>query len=312
MIDTHKSENNSTWYLARYMYRNYGVMTFLRGVLFYIYRKLKRYGLDISQQHILQVNGYKISIIPNDEGISAALSIFKIHEPLTTKIISKVLKIGMFCIDIGSNIGYYALLESKIVGETGKVIAIEPSPINFKYLEINSKLQKPNNIETYNFAVAQTDATVKFLINEKSNWSKVLENSNDITQDTSVISVPAKQLDTFFSEKKIPKLDFLRMDVEGYELNIYNGARKTIQNFKPSLLIEVHRHFLGLRKTKEFLLLLKDDGYEIKYFIPRELDIPIVGNSSAIMSLTIQEILEKIDKNLLPDVFHIFLEKKQN
>jgi hypothetical protein len=59
-------------------------------------------------------------LIPNDKGISSELLLFRTHEPLSTKILKKLLE-HMTCIDIGSNIGYYALLERKIVGEKGKV-----------------------------------------------------------------------------------------------------------------------------------------------------------------------------------------------
>ena len=97
-------------------------------------------GSSSLQSSVVQVNGYKLSVIPNDTGISSELLMFKTHEPLTTKLISKKLTSGMICLDIGSNIGYYALLEHKLVGKEGKVIAIEPSPLNFQYLQKNIKL----------------------------------------------------------------------------------------------------------------------------------------------------------------------------
>ena len=108
--------------------------------------------LDLTQENIVKVNGSKMSLLPNDRGISAELMLFKKHEPLHTKLLSRELKSGMVCVDIGSNIGYFALLESKLVGKKGKVISIEPSPPNFKCLEKNVKFQNTSNIEPYNFA----------------------------------------------------------------------------------------------------------------------------------------------------------------
>ena len=53
----------------------------------------------------------------------------------------------MVCLDIGANIGYYVTLESKMIGDQGKIIAIEPSPLNFDYLKRNMMLQTTKNIE---------------------------------------------------------------------------------------------------------------------------------------------------------------------
>ena len=57
----------------------------------------------------------------------------------------KELKQDMICLDLGSNIGYYAVIESNIIGQSGKIFAIEPSPVNFPILKINLENQKKNN-----------------------------------------------------------------------------------------------------------------------------------------------------------------------
>ncbi len=89
--------------------------------------RLKKRKLNLSNK-IIEVNGYKLALVPNDEGISTELALFNVHEPLTTKILKTNLKTGMVCLDIGSNIGYFVSLESNIVGDSGKIYAIEPSP----------------------------------------------------------------------------------------------------------------------------------------------------------------------------------------
>ena len=100
---------------------------------FHFSRKLSQ--LDLPKENHVVVNGSKLFLVPNDKGISRELLIFKVHEPIHTMLIKKEIKQGMTCLDVGSNIGYYASLESKLVGEEGKVICIEPSPINFRYLQ---------------------------------------------------------------------------------------------------------------------------------------------------------------------------------
>ena len=114
----------------------FGVYKGLKVWRFYKYIRIKKRNLDLSNK-IVFVNGYKMSLLPNDDGISTELALFNIHEPLNTQLIAKNLNKGMICFDIGANIGYYTLLESKIIGDSGKIIAIEPSPLNFQQLKKN-------------------------------------------------------------------------------------------------------------------------------------------------------------------------------
>ena len=75
---------------------------------------------------ITTMNGYRMLLLPHDKGISKELKIFRIHEPLATKILKMELREGMTVVDIGSNIGYYVILESKLG------ISLMPYPITVK------------------------------------------------------------------------------------------------------------------------------------------------------------------------------------
>jgi len=272
-------------------------------------QKIYTWFLDLSER-IINVNGSKLHLVPNDEGISTELALFNIHEPLTTKILSNLLLEGMVCLDIGSNIGYYALLESKKIGSSGKVIAIEPSPINFKYLQKNVELENANNIETYNFAAGSEDGRLKFLVSTKSNRSRTIpqDESVSLSNNEKIIEVPVKKLDNLLDEIDTKQLDFLRMDVEGFENYVYEGVRNSIKKFKPMIHMEIHKMYLGSEKTKKFLNDLKEDGYEVMYYIPREMDFPLVGNMRDVKKFKIDKILEMINNKSLPRIFSLFLE----
>jgi len=263
--------------------------------------------LDLSKENKVEVNGCNLLLVPNDQGISPELLIFKSHEPLHTQ------KQGITCLDIGSNIGYYATLESKLVGNRGKVICIEPSPINFQYLKKNLKLQMNSNTEAYNFACGDKDGNIKFLVSDSSNWSRVLENEPIPIDDKTVkvIDVPIKKIDSFLNDFPETKIDLIRMDIEGYEFHAFKGMTKTIERFKPLLIIEIHKIFLGNRKTKELLSELKKNGYETKYFIPRELDFSMVGRMKDVKKLSIENLIQKIEKDSISGVITLFLENKR-
>ncbi len=296
---------DSTISMARYMLRNHGLGTFLKSISFFVYRKLRRMSIDLSKKHTLVINGYKMSVMPNDEGISASLLMFKTHEPLTTGLLSRTIKPGMYCVDVGSNIGYYALLEGKIVGDGGQVFAIEPSPVNFALLNENISLQNHDNTRAYNFAAGDHNGNVKFMIDKKSNWCKVVD-----TEDTSenIIDVKSRTLDDFVAEQSIKKIDLLRMDVEGYEASILDGAKEIIRKFKPIIAIEIHQRLLGDEKTRKIFQNFVNMHYEIKHFSPRELDVPMVGSINDTKPISIKEVLKKIDNNSLPAVFNIIIQ----
>ena len=257
-------------------------------------------------------------IIPTDKGISAELAIFHSHEPLATKVILCQLKKGMVCLDIGSNIGYYALLVSRRVGIGGDVICFEPSFLNFQYLKRNLKMLRLSSTRTYNIAIGDVDDHAILLNDTRSNLCRIAKSENERTPISnghgehdvhSKTKVPMKRIDSVTEKLGIEKLDFIRMDTEGFESNIYQGMRSTIKKFTPMLFIEFHRIFLGIEKTRNLLVDLRDDsGYESLYYIPRWLDNPIIANTKYIKKMSISELLKKIDTDSLPGVFSLFLQ----
>ncbi len=291
--------------------RRYGFNKTLRFMYSYYYGKYKESKLDLSKQNIVDVNGYKLLVIPQDKGISLELLKFNIHEPITTRLLSKELRPGMFCFEMGGNIGYYALLESKIVGKNGKVIVVEPSPQNFDYLKKNVELQNSKNIEIFNFACGDKNGEINFFISENSNTCRTIPNNQPLPSKGKVIKVPIKKLDTFLEENPIKKLDFLRTDIEGYELQAFEGAKQTISKFKPAIQIEVHHDFLGPENTRKFLEFLQSENYEIKYFISGNFDTPFVGTMKDVKRYKISQLLDMIDDNSLPGNIMLFLESSK-
>jgi len=172
-----------------YFLRHHGIKNTIKLLWYRRSKQLKQRKLNLLHEQIVKVNGSDFCVMPYDKGISAELIMYGIHEPLTTKIVRQNLKKDMVCIDLGSNIGYYAVLESKLVGEQGKVIAIEPSPQNYKYLEKNLAMQKNSNTESHNFALGDTDGIVRFLIKKKSNLSKVVGSDATCSSEEKKLSI---------------------------------------------------------------------------------------------------------------------------
>ncbi len=290
--------------------KNYGLGSTLRACYYFNYRRLKQPSLKEKTPQIVIANGYKISVIPDDPGISSELRIFNTHEPLTTEFTIRELKKGMTCIDIGSNIGYYALLEAKAVGKNGNVIAIEPSPKNFEYLKRNVELGNIQNIKLYNLAVGDKDGEINFVISDISNLCYVLNDDEPTPKFAKVIKIPVKKIDTFIDEEKLEKIDFIRMDVEGYEVNLFEGMWNTLRKNKPLIQMEFHKGLLNPKVALDFLEKLKQAGYVVKYFIPKDLDRAIIGKIKDVKKhhKNIDEIKDMINKKSSCNVFILFLE----
>jgi len=294
----------------KYLLKFGGLKKICNALIFYVYDSIKKRNLDLSQEKIIKVNNYKMKTISYDTGISSELLIYGNHEPITTGIILEEISEGMVCIDIGSNIGYYALLESMKIGKNGTVWAIEPSPENFPTLVYNTKLQVNQNIHTFNFAIGDKNSEIEFLISKKSNWSKVKDKNDLVRTEDKIIKVPVKTLDSFVKDNEIEKIDLLRMDVEGYENNIIDGATKTLIKFKPKIMIEIHKMILGKIGTRKILEKLSKINYENKFFIPRIFDSQIIGDKNDIKKYTIKDLLKKLENDSLPDTFQITLKSK--
>lgn len=198
----------------------------------------------------------------------------------------------MVCLDCGGNIGYYATLESKLVGKEGRVIAIEPSSVNVGYLKKNLELQGQENFEVHNLACGNEDGEITFVVHKISNMCKV-----------------ANEGETESEDKKLHRLDLLCMDTEGSELRLFEGARETIRKYKSMIQMKFHPSHLGTDNTRKVLEFLKNEGYEFSTFMISYLDTPLVGTKRDIKTYKINDLLKMIE-DTHPRNILLFIENK--
>ena len=149
----------------------------------------------VLRQPFADVNGSKIYLIPGDTGISRELKVFKIHEPLATATLESHLdetpQRDLYVLDIGSNIGYYTLLEAK-GNPRGRIIAIEPNPVAFQYLKKNIQANALDNVIAKNTAIWNKDGCIEFVVRPVSNLCYVKEVGTGEAHTGSVIEVPTR------------------------------------------------------------------------------------------------------------------------
>ena len=210
-----------------------------------------------------KVQGSRMILDLNDLGISRELALYGVHERNSTAEVKKIIRPGMKILEIGANIGYYALLESKLAGPSGHLYAIEPSPYNFECLKKNIELNGIRNADLYKAAFGEKRSKAIFYLYDRSNLSSFIKRE-DMGMKAEEIEVEVTTLDDFLRGKTI---DFVRMDVEGYELEILKGGAAALSTeYKPKLFfIEVHSALLHKKNSsgREIIESLGRYGYEV-------------------------------------------------
>jgi FkbM family methyltransferase len=149
-------------------------------------------------------------------------------------------------LDVGANIGMTALAFSQICPR-GQIVAIEPIPRTFRYLQRNVTEAGARNLKIFNFAVGSTEGTV-LMQGHPSNFACSFVADNYTIPDDNHFSyeVPVKRLDDTFSELSLDRLDFLKVDVEGFELEVFAGAREILNTYKPIVFLEMNHWCLNI------------------------------------------------------------------
>lgn len=176
------------------------------------------------------INGTdSILVVPEFRGVS------EVYEPDVWHDLMSNLLVGDSIVDVGSYIGLYSIAIAKRVTNSGKVFAFEPDPKNFQSLKLHIALNQVTEIvESINMAVADKSSVIHFQAERDS------QSSIATTATGNTISVNCTSLDKYFPNTKI---DLLKIDVEGWEEKVLEGASLLLsdKNRSPRLIyIEVH------------------------------------------------------------------------
>lgn len=174
---------------------------------------------------------------------------------------------GDIVIDIGANVGFFSLYASKRVGNEGLVISIEPLPDAYECLKKNIEINQIKNILAIQIALHSSKTSIP-LYRTRGYFESATSNipifQNLIKKKDLIIAktyyVQTKTLDEIVKEINVKKIDWIKIDVDGLEYEIIQGAEEVIAKFRPKIIIEIHDKNIG-EKIKETL---KSFGYSIK------------------------------------------------
>ena len=215
----------------------------IRGLLVAVYFSLlttilRSLGKDTM---VRSIHNYRLHLDTHDQGLSRTLFLFGKREIDHYRMLQSTLKPGMNVLDIGANIGYYAIMESIAIGPSGQVLAIEPVSSNIKMLNRNIDLNSIHNIDVVHGAVSSHTGTDKMFMSTHSNLHTFHREGSAVNYlNPTPVNVPTFTLKDVIDNKTRP--DLIRMDVEGHEVEILSQLGDLAENdgVCPSVIFETH------------------------------------------------------------------------
>jgi FkbM family methyltransferase len=162
-------------------------------------------------------------------------------EPEQTSTLLSLLRPSDIFFDIGANVGYYTILSSRLVGPSGKVVAIEPVIRNLLHLYDHVKKNNAQNVEIIPAVCAERQGFISFQLGSNSATGKIanLDRSAPSTEYQNLTFVCATTVDTIIQQTSyIPTV--VKIDVEGAERYVLEGAKILLATSKPTILLSVH------------------------------------------------------------------------
>lgn len=262
------------------------VATYLRSIEFDNRNLLGSKSLDDTR--LAELNGFSIYYQNGD--IDAGMAISQgVYEPEIERIFRHMVRPGMTVVDVGANIGFYTMLSASLVGESGRVVAIEPNPVNVKLIEASRRENGFGNVEIH--AVAANDTQGALALNTSFSNGAVFGISDNLNALFRSELVYGAQLDRLL---KLDRLDFLKIDVEGAEHRALSGFRETLSRFRPIIVTEFSPIVLP-GEGDGYLSFLLELGYRLGVVQPSGPVVDLGSDKAAVIQAWRERGIDHID-----------------
>jgi FkbM family methyltransferase len=180
---------------------------------------------------------------------------------------------GQTIYDIGGAAGIFTIFFARSVGKNGKVITFEPNPWNCNMIFEHLKLNNLDNVEVQQIALGKKREKGTLAVRQSETGTGSLQEDikASILQEkgAETIQVEIDTLDNQIATNNLPKPDFVKIDVEGLEMDVLDGMREIIKNYKPKLFIEIHgvdvqRKIENVQRVVDFLIAREYSIYHIE------------------------------------------------
>jgi FkbM family methyltransferase len=186
------------------------------------------------------------------------------HEPLETERVRDLIRPDWVVMIVGAQIGFYTLLAARRIDpQRGHVYAIEPNPSALDHLRHHVWLNDVPHVTVVPKAVGDRGETIHFYPGPSHNTG--LASTFDRGFDTPAVLVEQTTIDHLADEFDLDRLDFMKVDAEGCEAAVLEGASRTLRRFHPTLLLELNDRMLRRAgaSSRKIVTALQDLGYRL-------------------------------------------------
>lgn len=188
------------------------------------------------------VKGVVFIVDQNDQRVTPVETFnFDSYEYQDFKMLINLFGDNQVFLDVGANVGFHSLSLSKMFVNS-QFYAFEPVPNTFNYLDQNLQLNFSKNVQIHNCGISDKSGELEFYFYPEGSGNASSRNLSD-REDAIKITSPVVTIDDFVSSKefKSKKIDFIKCDVEGAELFAFQGAKNSINKFRPIVFSEILR-----------------------------------------------------------------------
>lgn len=178
-------------------------------------------------------------LLDTSDVVSRALLDGHAYEPHVDAVFRRHCKPGMRVVNVGANIGYFAMLAARLVGERGHVIAVEPNSENCRLIALAIEENGFRHVDLWPVALDRSRGWTYFSAHLGSNGGLIPPGSGALLQGRGAV-VPTFRLDELLDVE----VGLIKMDVEGAEGRVVDGAREVISTHRPVVIAELSREML--------------------------------------------------------------------
>ena len=218
-----------------------------------------------STEIVTTCEGFRMHVDPGDYAVGHTIARTGSYEPEVSAALRELLGPGGTFVDVGANVGWFSLLGASLVGPSGRVIAIEPNPLNVALLRDSAKDNGFDNIDMLTMALAAEPGAIA-LETDGSNGRITPIDGPPAEPIEANFVVAARPLDDVLSDAGVTRVDAIKIDVEGAEPLVLKGAGNTITRHRPVLISEFYPLALdnsAWGNAHGYLAMLRAFGYRL-------------------------------------------------